>query len=51
MNLNYRKLAMIEQELIAKEEAAKIEGVYTIPIDKDLKDKVTYVLDQVRYAI
>lgn len=48
MSLNYRKLAMIEKDLIEKEETAKIEGMYTVPIDKDLKDKITFVLDQVR---
>lgn len=49
MNLNYRKLEMLEQDLIAKEEAAKIEGMYTCPIDSELKEKVSLVLDQVRY--
>jgi len=49
MNLTYRKLAMLEQDFIAKEEAAKIEGYYTTPVDKELQSRVTNLLDQVRY--
>ncbi len=48
MNLAYRKLAMIEKEFIAREEAARIEGT-TCPIDRDFKNRITRLLDQVRY--
>jgi hypothetical protein len=48
MNLTYRKLAMLEKDFIAKEEAAKIEGFYSAPVDKDLQSRVTNLLDQVR---
>ena len=49
MNLTYRKLAMLERDFIAKEEAAKIEGYYSSPVDKELQSRVTNLLDQVRY--
>ena len=48
MNLAYRKLAMLEKDFIAKEEAAKIEGFYTCPIDKELQGRVTHILNKVR---
>ena len=48
MNLTYRKLAMLEKDFIAKEEAAKIAGFYSSPVDKDLQGRVTNLLDQVR---
>ena len=49
MNLAYRKLAMLEKDFIAREEAAKIEGYTSCPIDRDFKDRITRLLDQVRY--
>ena len=49
MNLAYRKLAMLEKDFIAKEENARIEGFSSCPIDRDFKDKITRLLDQVRY--
>lgn len=49
MNLAFRKLAMLEKEIIAKEEAAKIDGYTSAPIDKEFKSKITKLLDQVRY--
>ena len=48
MNLAIRKLAMLEKDFIAKEEAAKIEGYYSTPVDRDFKNRVTNLLDQVR---
>ena len=48
MNLTFRKLQMLEREFIVKEEAAKIDGFYTSPVDKDLQSRVTNLLDQVR---
>ena len=48
MNIAYRKLAMLEKDFIAREEAAKIEGV-SCPIDNDFKNMITRLLDQVRY--
>ncbi len=49
MNLAYRKLAMLEREFIEREQAAKIEGTISSPIDRDFKEKITKLLDQVRY--
>lgn len=49
MNLAYRKLAMIEKDFIAREEAAKLDGYTSCPIDRDFKEKITKLLDQVRY--
>ena len=49
MNLAYRKLAMLEKEFIEREEAAKLSGYSSCPIDRDLKNRVTKLLDQVRY--
>lgn len=48
MNIAYRKLAMLEKDFIAREEAAKIEGI-SCPIDTDFKNRITRLLDQVRY--
>ena len=50
MNLTYRKLAMLEQDFIAKEEAAKIEGYSASPGDSQLREKITTILNQVRQA-
>ena len=49
MNIAYRKLAMLEKDFIAREEAARIEGTSTCPIDRDFKNRITQLLDQVRY--
>lgn len=49
MSLTYRKLAMIEKDLIAKEESARIQGYTSCPIDRYFKDKITSLLDQTRY--
>ena len=49
MNLAYRKLAMLEKDFIQREEAAKIEGICSCPIDRDFKNRITRLLDQVRY--
>ena len=48
MNLALRKLAMLEKDLIAREEAAKIEGYVTSPVDNDLKLRITKLMDKVR---
>ena len=49
MSLAYRKLALLEKDFIAKEEQAKMEGYVSSPIDRDFKEKVTKLLDKVRY--
>ncbi len=49
MNIALRKLAMLEKDLIAREESARLEGLTTCPINKDFKERISKVLDQVRY--
>ena len=49
MNIAIRKLAMLEKEMIAREEQARFEGYADCPIDQDFKNRVTYLMDQVRY--
>ena len=49
MNIALRKLAMLEKDMIAREEQALFEGYATKPIDQDFKNRVTYLMDQVRY--
>ena len=49
MNLAIRKLAMIEKEMIAKDEEAKIAGYTTSPVDRDFQEKVTKLMDRVRF--
>lgn len=48
MNLALRKLAMLEKDLIAKEEAAKIGGYSTSPIDTDLRIRISELMEKVR---
>jgi hypothetical protein len=49
MNLALRKLAMLEKDFAAREEAAKIDGYSSCPIDREFRSKISKVLDQVRY--
>ena len=48
MNLALRKIAMLEQSMNEKEEEARIAGYSTCPIDKELKEKITKLMDRVR---
>lgn len=48
MNLAYRKLALLEKDFIAREEAAIVDGYSECPIDRDFRNKVTKLLDKVR---
>lgn len=48
MNIAIRKLAMIEQSMLAKEETAKIQGYSTSPVDQEFKRRVTDLMDKVR---
>ena len=48
MNITLRKLALLERDLIAKEESAKLEGYSTSPIDEDLKKRIVAIMDKVR---
>ena len=49
MNLMYRKLALLEKDISEREEAVWVHGYSTKPIDTDLKNRVSWLLDQVRY--
>ena len=48
MNIALRKLAMIEKDLIAREEAARIEGYTSNPVDAAFKERITRLMDRVR---
>lgn len=48
MNIALRKLAMLEKDLIAREETAKLEGYSTSPVDSALRQKITQIMDKVR---
>ena len=49
MNIMYRKLAMLEKDIQKREEAVWIHGYSTKPVDTDLKNRVTWLLEQVKY--
>lgn len=49
MNIALRKLAMLEKNMAEKEEAARIQGYSTCPIDSDLKKRITDLMDKVRF--
>lgn len=49
MSLAMRKLAMLEKDYIAREEAAKLDGYTTSPVDREFREKISKVLDKVRY--
>ncbi len=49
MNIALRKLALLESQMRQKEEEAKIAGYTTSPVDKELKDRITKLMDKVRF--
>ena len=48
MNIALRKLAMLEKNFIEQEEAAKINGYTTCPVDRDLQQRIALIMDKVR---
>ena len=48
MNIAIRKLAMLEKSIMEREEAAKLDGYVTSPVDPIFKEKVTRLMDKVR---
>ena len=48
MNIALRKLAMLDKEFTAREEAAKLEGLTTSPIDPIFREKVAKLMAQVK---
>lgn len=48
MNIALRKLALLEQSFIQKEEEARIQGYSTCPIDYDMKRRISTLMEKVR---
>lgn len=48
MNIAVRKLAMLEKSILEKEEAAKLDGYVSSPIDPIFKEKVVQLMDKIR---
>lgn len=48
MNITMRKLAMLEQELIKREEQAIYDGYTSNPVDYAKKEKITKLMDRLR---
>ena len=48
MNLTLRKIILLEKHIIKIEEYIKIMGYTTSPIDAELKNRITNLIDQVR---
>ena len=48
MNIAIRKLAMLEKSLLEREEASKLDGYVTSPIDPVFQEKVIRLMDKVR---
>ena len=46
MNITLRKIAMLEQNLIAKEEECRIQGYTTAPEDIALRKKLTDIINK-----
>ncbi len=51
MNIAIRKLALLEKSFLEKEESARIEGYVSSPIDRDFRERVGKVMDQVRVIL
>ena len=49
MSKVYRKLALLEQALDKNEQKASVNGYVTNEIDRDLKDRVTALMNKVRF--
>lgn len=48
MNIALRKLAMLEKSIAEREEAARLEGYTTSPVDPALREKITKLMEKVR---
>ncbi len=48
MNIALRKLALLEKDLIQREEAARLEGYTSSPVDNAFREKITQIMDKVR---
>ena len=48
MNIALRKLALLEKNLLEKEEAARIQGFSSIPQDVQFREKISELMERVR---
>ena len=48
MNVAIRKLALLEKDIIQKEEAARIQGYAKSPVDPIFKEKIVKLMERVR---
>ena len=48
MNLSFRKLALIEKNMLEKEEISKLEGNVTNVIDNDFRDRIVNLMNKIR---
>ena len=48
MNLALRKLVMLDKEFCAKEEAARLDGFTTCPVDPVFREKVSRLMEQIK---
>jgi hypothetical protein len=48
MNIALRKLALLEKNLLEKEEYAKLNGLSSVPEELAFRGKLTDILDKVR---
>ncbi len=48
MNLAMRKLAMLEKNLIEREQEAKFQGYTSNPVDFAMRERITKLMDKVR---
>lgn len=48
MNITLRKLALLEQNLIQKEEEARIQGYSSCPIDSEMRNRISTLMEKVR---
>ena len=48
MNVALRKLALLEKNIMQKEEAAKVQGYTTSPVDPIFKKKIVKLMKRVR---
>ncbi len=48
MNIALRKLALLEKNMLEREEALKLEGYTSSPVDANFREKITQLMDKVR---
>ncbi len=48
MTIALRKLALLEKNLEKQEEEARLEGYATSPIDSELKEKISKLMEKVK---